>query len=911
MVPRTSRQSEPWVAWICADQNCSLRWNQVSFQKSTDQLPEKILPTLDKLYEEFRSLGTSLNTKIENLRVSVELQHHDNSDELKSMKNLRECVRSAADVVSTASSTLTVDAVERTPARYGSDFGDVFIKDTNETMLRWMSSNTVHEYDEILPYPDPSEASIGDAITEYHSDSDSDIETEMIKALFTMAKKLKKEGDAVGAERKLRNCLTRLSAKGSTASLTSLRTAAASSVSRLEILELLLDIYCASEAWAKAKDVMTEKLFITERQVGKTNEIYLWDNLKLADLMAKANEYDSAHLQGRRSLRGFKKLGEAGYRGYEQCGMFLIMLCKNQGRPDEEEAYAALLGNHQTKMAGKNLSTNADNSSIAPAVKDLATSTDNSVIAPANEDAPTSADDSAIAPAVKDPATGTDCSVIARRSPSIKDNQVDAKETEPRSSSEASEEVKGAPGSGQQEVIANQETNVAPTEVDGLLQDREMITTAASASGARTDTPDETISNTRNEDTKPLGTAVVSEGSRRVSDSLNLRSNIPVLEDLVSTLYLSGPVHSQLRKASVDGSWKDGLLERYCQLKYGSSPYFTISQDGLRVSCTIKLGSTASHTGPTCDTERAARDLAVLEACKIYIPPSIEESLCKSEKIRDPYSDKEVVPDVHSSQGSGFETNNTARQFSKTVVPDGSIPNRSKPQIIITPDVGKSNVPTMSSLLFRRSMPAIQSSFDTTTEVASPGTFLGQSSPASPPGMGWHWRTASDNGHSWANPLIRKTLHAAERSIRCPVCNKSLANWSEAAKSAHVNSCLDGTLQGQAGVSPTDMVSPDRSSTESGVWACSQCKSEGMELLKDICSTCQRRYSSQDPSSLNDFQRRPFDQFRTIITSLDPELIKSAENSFLPLQRKIFLMGDAMCGKTWLAWCVLNIPDPV
>lgn len=53
------------------------RSNQASFQKLADQLPGKILATLDKLYEEFRSLGTSLNAKIETLRASVVLPDHD------------------------------------------------------------------------------------------------------------------------------------------------------------------------------------------------------------------------------------------------------------------------------------------------------------------------------------------------------------------------------------------------------------------------------------------------------------------------------------------------------------------------------------------------------------------------------------------------------------------------------------------------------------------------------------------------------------------------------------------------------------------------------------------------------------------------------------------------------------------
>ena len=260
------------------------------------------------------------------------------------MSNLRECVRSAADVVSTTSSTLTMDVVDETSVRSGSDFGDIFAKGPNEAMLRWMASNTVYEFEFEDRIP---------AITGYQSESDSDLETEMIKALFKRAKVLKKDGDLYGAERKLRNCLTRLSTTASTASPTSLKSAAASGVSRLEVLDLLLDTYCIWESWSKAKEIMTEKLSITEKQFGKNDEVYLWDTLKLAEFMAKSNDTGAAQLQGRRSLRGFKRLGEGGYDGYEQCILFLMSLCNAEEMADEEDAYAALLAAHQTKTKDK------------------------------------------------------------------------------------------------------------------------------------------------------------------------------------------------------------------------------------------------------------------------------------------------------------------------------------------------------------------------------------------------------------------------------------------------------------------------------------------------------------------------------------------------------------------------------
>ena len=57
-----------------------------------------------------------------------------------------------------------------------------------------MSSNTVYEFEDIdTRFPDPSEASTGEAPTEYQSDSDSDIENEMIRSLFNEGKKRKEQ----------------------------------------------------------------------------------------------------------------------------------------------------------------------------------------------------------------------------------------------------------------------------------------------------------------------------------------------------------------------------------------------------------------------------------------------------------------------------------------------------------------------------------------------------------------------------------------------------------------------------------------------------------------------------------------------------------------------------------------------
>lgn len=174
--------------------------HQTTLQRSTDQIPDKVILDLNKLYDEFRALGTALNSKIGRSQSTVTNQGYQAESELMSMSNLKECVQSAADVVSTASTTLAPEPSEKVSVKYGSDSGDVFKKESHELMQRWISSNTIYEYEDAeAPVPDPSETGKGEPLTEYQSDRDSDIENDLVKALFDNGKKRKEEGNLQGA----------------------------------------------------------------------------------------------------------------------------------------------------------------------------------------------------------------------------------------------------------------------------------------------------------------------------------------------------------------------------------------------------------------------------------------------------------------------------------------------------------------------------------------------------------------------------------------------------------------------------------------------------------------------------------------------------------------------------------------
>jgi hypothetical protein len=116
------------------------RWSQVTSQEAND----KILPNLDELHQAIRQIAFDINSRLVNLQSVVESSTRDN--QMQNLSHLRNCVQSAASVVSSASRTLGIDRADKFSVTYGSDFGDTFAAEPGETMLRWISSNTVYEF---------------------------------------------------------------------------------------------------------------------------------------------------------------------------------------------------------------------------------------------------------------------------------------------------------------------------------------------------------------------------------------------------------------------------------------------------------------------------------------------------------------------------------------------------------------------------------------------------------------------------------------------------------------------------------------------------------------------------------------------------------------------------------------------
>jgi hypothetical protein len=300
---------------------------------------------LDEIQQAIRRIAFDINNQIAGLQNVIESNSSDH--QLRSLNNLRNCVKSAASVVSSASTTLGVDRSDRFSVSYESEFGDCFLLEPGETMLRWISSNTVYEFEEerdaesSLSGPKPASGKslqlVGEGKESDQSDSDGELEAEIIQSLLRRGKDKLASREFEAAERHFRNCLARASSNGSAVSLHRVLG------SRSEIMTLLLSTYRLQEKWDEAHSLLTEKIALESRGSSKANQVVLADMLILVEVLLKKCAYSEALLYGRRALKSYRKLGSEGTLSVQDSLGLLCQVCKAASNHDEEDAYGAIL----------------------------------------------------------------------------------------------------------------------------------------------------------------------------------------------------------------------------------------------------------------------------------------------------------------------------------------------------------------------------------------------------------------------------------------------------------------------------------------------------------------------------------------------------------------------------------------
>jgi hypothetical protein len=169
-----------------------------------------IMPNLEEIQNAIRRIALDINSQIAGLQNAIESKPSDLK--LSSLQNLRSCVKSAASIVSSASSTLSADHSDRVSVTYQSDFGDCFPPEPMETMRRWISSNTVYEFEEEMgtassisgpndPFGKGLELAESGRESD-QSDSDGELEAEIVQSLLRRGKDKLASQEFEAAERK-------------------------------------------------------------------------------------------------------------------------------------------------------------------------------------------------------------------------------------------------------------------------------------------------------------------------------------------------------------------------------------------------------------------------------------------------------------------------------------------------------------------------------------------------------------------------------------------------------------------------------------------------------------------------------------------------------------------------------------
>lgn len=316
---------------------------QLSVQVITMRNQESHHGALMELCGEIRTIAKKINE-------TIDAQHalpHPQQDEaqIASMMNFRECVRSAASIVSSASTAIGSADGESGDAIM-SDFGDCFPADSNPAINRWIGIPSVlneeQDWSLLLLGPIPDTISVEGGVHGSDSDED-DLEDEITTALLEDGRQKLAASHLRDAERILKKCSLRLSnvpwEQGGTHVTKQFS-------KRAEVLENLVILYRREENWAEAQKALTQKLNV-EGRVGRKKDVdHFRDVMILAEISQRKGEAMQALLHARRAWRGFKKLQST--NDVKSCLGLLIEVCNDVNVAEDGEIYNVMLSRLET-----------------------------------------------------------------------------------------------------------------------------------------------------------------------------------------------------------------------------------------------------------------------------------------------------------------------------------------------------------------------------------------------------------------------------------------------------------------------------------------------------------------------------------------------------------------------------------
>ena len=320
---------------------------QLSLQVITVTNQNSQQGTLTELCQEIRRLAKMFNETIESRHAVAQPQQDE--AHIAVMIDLRECVRSAASIVSSASTAvMSQDGDNDGSTVVMSDFGDCFPVEHSLAIHRWMEASSVQGYEHgRSPAPPQSVVDVFSFNESADSsDSEVDLEDEITTTLLDDGQQKLTAGKLEDAERVLKKCSSRLS----NVTWEQRGAYAAKQFSKhAEVLKYLFVIYHQQEKWPEAQTALTQKLSLEDRMHRKKDMTYMRDVVALAKILQRRGDTIHALLHARRALKGFKKLQST--NDIRLCLELLIELSSAQDVGDDPEVYSVMLSRMQVDVS--------------------------------------------------------------------------------------------------------------------------------------------------------------------------------------------------------------------------------------------------------------------------------------------------------------------------------------------------------------------------------------------------------------------------------------------------------------------------------------------------------------------------------------------------------------------------------
>lgn len=289
------------------------------------------VPGLGELSESIRLLAKQLAARISMLEDKVHNNDTASRGEMESLHKFKNCVQSSATITSSISSqAMTVDGNESVAA---SDLLDIFSHRPKSQVVAWVTSTSQIDLDTPMrndSFPVP-------VISIYQpqdTDSDDEIEAELMNLHLSQGRQQLQVGDFVAAERHLERGLKRLRKSKSRENNISTYTCG---------LEDLTEVYRRQERWRETKDIILERLALLSRTATADSIGVLDLRLALADVLIELNDSVEARLHVKACTNGYRKMGPDGGDGFAASVLKMIEICIREDDVEGEEDYRMLL----------------------------------------------------------------------------------------------------------------------------------------------------------------------------------------------------------------------------------------------------------------------------------------------------------------------------------------------------------------------------------------------------------------------------------------------------------------------------------------------------------------------------------------------------------------------------------------